>query len=626
MVRGAPRGPINVVMAMFAPGFFWDLRNYICGQVLKSQEHFKEGDSLHRGVMAPTHEHIAEIRSLYLNYPTTDVSSTEAGTDSALDLTTTDSEARIQTERMVFKNVDWSQSVDTLLDIFTVKSDESMSDVSGFQVDVEPKSTSSPKAPVVAPKVPVLGEKLILRPFVKVYRLKDCDIPQRQPTILELKKYAKKAEKGEDIDSSFEEDPTVTALRQEEMEEKFKAFKEENPSEPKVNKTWGMRRKAEAFRKYSRTIGRRETWKQKVNLIKKAIIFKAKKEWAARYRSETKTTPASPGRAAETTDDEVPEVLKGESKEPEISEKKLTPDELQSEEKREEGNAAQTPEKAEITPSPEALQSKGKGEKAKTLKRAKQENSPAPKSFKTKAALKEKPKNLDDPAVIPQSPAVMKPVVKAKPKNVAKKSMGGRPAVISRSLKGKNPNPKAYPPLRVKLTSRPRKGTTAFKKSCPICKKNVDLHKLCDHVEEEHNVFLCLQCDGIFGSSKSYKEHIKKHDADNFKCKDCGKTFAYQSDLHHHSLTHATDKQFSCTECDRSFKRKSDLTFHIKTKHTQEDVPPKENCKFCDKVFDHKKKLHQHLKIHQEPSYVCKECDEKFMWLAQLNRHMQSKH
>ncbi len=185
------------------------------------------------------------------SYSCIDVSSTEVGTDSALDLTTTDSETRIRPAQIVLKNMDRSQNVDTLLDMFVVKSNETMSDASGFLVDELPKITSSPK-------IPVMDEQMMLRPFVKVIRLKDADIPQRQPTPLETRKIAKLLEAGEDIDSTFEEDPEFVALRQEEYDEKVKKCFEENPREAKVNRSWGMRGKALNFRKYMGKVEHRE--------------------------------------------------------------------------------------------------------------------------------------------------------------------------------------------------------------------------------------------------------------------------------------------------------------------------------------------------------------------------------
>lgn len=81
---------MNINMTFLADGLFLDFRHWLCGQQTSKNKPYEKGMSFHRGILAPTVDVIVEMqrRRSTLSYSTSGVSSTEAGTDSALDLRT----------------------------------------------------------------------------------------------------------------------------------------------------------------------------------------------------------------------------------------------------------------------------------------------------------------------------------------------------------------------------------------------------------------------------------------------------------------------------------------------------------------------------------------------------------
>lgn len=273
-------------------------------------------------------------------------------------------------------------------------------------------------------------------------------------------------------------------------------------------------------------------------------------------------------------------------------------------------NAAVTPQSSQ-TKRLKTTQSQSSPERPnsaspKKRKAAISTQSPAPKRIKTKEKLPTELKSNKRP--------VLK-VVNAVPMETVK---------VYNSV---NHNPKVYAPLVINTTVHTKSGKRITLSPCPICQKGINKHKLCEHVESVHNKFLCLTCRSIFTTAKYYKDHIKKHTEDSFKCDTCGKTFGYESDLFHHAITHSEEKTIPCEKCDKLFKRQSDLNYHVREKHpVKPRRRPKHECKSCHKTYATKKSLNQHLKSHKSKRYVCSQCNKKFTWAMQLYRHNKDEH
>ena len=118
------------------------------------------------------------------------------------------------------------------------------------------------------------------------------------------------------------------------------------------------------------------------------------------------------------------------------------------------------------------------------------------------------------------------------------------------------PVPKGKFTIRTKSLKKPRSH------NCSFCDKKFDSAKLLvDHHNECHKILYCGDCSRAFNNKTTYKRHVRSHSTKGVTCKDCGKNFAYQSQLNTHSAIHSNTR-FKCDreKCDKSFKNIGDLT------------------------------------------------------------------
>ena len=114
-----------------------------------------------------------------------------------------------------------------------------------------------------------------------------------------------------------------------------------------------------------------------------------------------------------------------------------------------------------------------------------------------------------------------------------------------------------------------------------------------------------------------------KHKAKSHKCTNCGKLFAFVSQLKDHKKSHHKLKPYPCPwikdgiRCTKDFNYKGDLNRHLRM-HTE----PLLCCKFCDYKNVDKCNLMQHMRTHRsEERYSCPTCYHKFRFWMQLKRH-----
>ena len=135
----------------------------------------------------------------------------------------------------------------------------------------------------------------------------------------------------------------------------------------------------------------------------------------------------------------------------------------------------------------------------------------------------------------------------------------------------------------------------------------------------------CVDCSKTFPMPDALQRHRYIHSSTRelFKCKTCGETAAFESDMKRHMAKHIMTKKWFCVYpgCNRDFKRKSDLTSHAKT-HTG----PPQKCPQpgCDYINANPRNLKRHMKSHSDNKPIkCPLCDERFKYYQQLKRHRE---
>ncbi|GAB1598444.1 RE1-silencing transcription factor A-like [Argonauta hians] len=107
---------------------------------------------------------------------------------------------------------------------------------------------------------------------------------------------------------------------------------------------------------------------------------------------------------------------------------------------------------------------------------------------------------------------------------------------------------------------------------CDLCsyrcsiKVNLKSHYRINHSTDDQ--LRCDNCSYATSSRKSYREHIKTHDADRpIKCPSCSYQCSRKSALINHVRTHSEDRPFSCDYCAYTSKQSSNVKTHMKKKH-----------------------------------------------------------
>ena len=168
--------------------------------------------------------------------------------------------------------------------------------------------------------------------------------------------------------------------------------------------------------------------------------------------------------------------------------------------------------------------------------------------------------------------------------------------------------------------------------TCLVCKKNNIYYSskkqttISEHCARKHSgrIFKCNECDKIFESESSRKQHIKnKHEKPNCYCPfpNCSKKpMKNDSQVQiHYGTIHYADKwkkinnYWKCLLCDSSFKSSTACAYHVSA------------C-FIDSPFS--KKYNKNESINNIPIHFCKfkNCRKDGMSKSNLRRHYGSFH
>ncbi|XP_066195929.1 zinc finger protein 131 isoform X4 [Sylvia atricapilla] len=118
-----------------------------------------------------------------------------------------------------------------------------------------------------------------------------------------------------------------------------------------------------------------------------------------------------------------------------------------------------------------------------------------------------------------------------------------------------------------------------------------------------NNLFHCEKCNRSFKLFYHFKEHMKTHSTENYKCDICNKRYLRESALRQHLTCYHLD------EGGASKKQRPGKKIHV--------------CQYCDKQFDHFGHFKEHLRKHTgEKPFECPNCHERFARNSTLKCHL----
>ena len=166
----------------------------------------------------------------------------------------------------------------------------------------------------------------------------------------------------------------------------------------------------------------------------------------------------------------------------------------------------------------------------------------------------------------------------------------------------------------------------ARKITCPMCKhgaySQAEANK---HYHLSHPPIKCSKCPQLFNNPCSLRRHFYSHQDRNFRCRNCGKNFPFESNLAAHRMKYRRHPGYMCNHdidgkiCGKWYFSRSDLT-----KHTLTHTGKVHGCLECGFTTLDKRYLRAHLYTHSDKMrYKCENCGEQFKHHTQLVRYRQ---
>lgn len=118
-------------------------------------------------------------------------------------------------------------------------------------------------------------------------------------------------------------------------------------------------------------------------------------------------------------------------------------------------------------------------------------------------------------------------------------------------------------------------------------------------------VFLCMKCKNKFQTLADLKQHVfQKNQCTMIQmtCKLCDKTFENKKRLAQHIKTHAEKAKFICDQCGKTYTNQYNLENHKSSQHGEYVEEAQESniykCRLCNEKFTNRTDLYAHMKIH----------------------------
>lgn len=168
---------------------------------------------------------------------------------------------------------------------------------------------------------------------------------------------------------------------------------------------------------------------------------------------------------------------------------------------------------------------------------------------------------------------------------------------------------------------------------CKFCEKQFYQYSNREKHERTHTgqrPYACTYCPLTFSSQTYWKNHIRIHENNlPFLCTTCGDRFITKTILKYHTRDkHPSDSDtqegYACPLCGMRFTKSYSLRAH-KDIHHNKNGPL--TCEICQRVFNRRICLAQHMKIHSGvKNFKCRFCDASFAQAASKKGHERNKH
>lgn len=188
---------------------------------------------------------------------------------------------------------------------------------------------------------------------------------------------------------------------------------------------------------------------------------------------------------------------------------------------------------------------------------------------------------------------------------------------------------------------------------CVICEQYfIKLRILVIHMSAHFSNYSCEICGSGFMTLRLLKKHLEVHEAGNFPCDRCEKTFLtsykralhirgvhlklyprrcpicperfnsnYKRTIHLQDVHNQSTRVHKCKTCGRGFNLKYHLICHIRSVHLQER---NQQCDICHQRFCNKESLKRHMVIHTgEKNHKCEVCGMAFLRRKNLKDHLR---
>lgn len=201
--------------------------------------------------------------------------------------------------------------------------------------------------------------------------------------------------------------------------------------------------------------------------------------------------------------------------------------------------------------------------------------------------------------------------------------------------------------------------TTTHKKKCPVCKKEIVVKHMKDHIRTHtgarpyeckdcgktfiqsshlkvhmqniHNatLMMCDHCQKVLRCKSTLINHMKTHLADRkmYHCSVCNKGLASHNAKEQHERIHTGEKPVHCDQCSERFRTKDQLIVHFSNHH--QNGTQMHTCKICNKGFNTRKYYNTHMRVihnNDRPSIRCPICSQVFISKQGINLHLKGRH